>query len=92
MNWEMIKKGVGSSGMFSYKDIFIKIQINEAKKLDNGQLWFGYTFLDHMEYSPRLMGFHINNANCCWSNNDRGWFSRDIKETLVFIGNPQCDF
>jgi len=87
----MIKKGVGSSGVFKYNDIFIKIYIDDAKELENGELWIGYTFLDHMEYSPRLVGFHINNANCCWNNNYRGWFSTEIKDTLVFIGNPQCD-
>jgi len=91
MNWEMIKKGVGSSGMFKYKDIFIKIRINDVQEFENGELWFGYTFLDHMEYSPRLVGFHINNANCCWNNNYRGWFSTEIKDTLVLIGNPHCD-
>lgn len=91
MNWEMIKKGVGSSGVFKCNDIFIKIYIDDAKELENGELWISYTFLDHMEYSPRLMGFHINNANCCWNNNYRGWFSTEIKNSFVFIGNPPCD-
>jgi len=81
----MIKKGVGSSGMFKYNDILIKIRINDARELGNGELWFNYTFLDHMEYSPLLFGIRINNANCCWSNNYRGWFSTEIKDSLVFI-------
>jgi len=91
MNWEIIQKGVNSLALFKYNDIFIKIRIDHAQELENGELWIGYTFLDHMEYSPRFMGFHINNSNCCWSNNYIGWFSAEIKDSLVFIGNPQCD-
>jgi len=87
----MIQKGVNRLGLFKYNDIVIKIRIDDARELKNGELWIGYTFLDHMEYSPLLFGVRINNANCCWNNNYRGWFSTEIKDSFVFISNPQCD-
>lgn len=91
MNWEIIRNGVGCEGVFEHDGIFIKILINDIGELENGELWFSYVFVDYKECSPLFMGCHTNYANCCWSNNRKGFFSREIQHSFVFIGNPQCD-
>jgi len=94
MDFSIIENNIGSIGVFKvdYDDVYITIMIENASVSQDGNSWFSYSFIDHKEWSPSLYGTPLNRANCCWTNMYKGWFSRDIKDTLVFIGNPQCDF
>ena len=93
MDWNNILEHVGEIAYFNTGDTKIKIRINNADTLGNGEKWFNYTFVTHPEFSPVIFGTHLVSANCICepvkSRAYKGWMSYDIMETLEFEANPQ---
>ena len=96
MDWNIIREHVGQTAYFNTGDTKIKIRVNNADTLGNGEKWISYTFITHTELSPMLYGIRIVSANCICEpvkyRTIRGWMSSDIMDTLEFDANPQqCD-
>ncbi len=85
MNWETIEQNIGKNAMFSVNDEYVNIQINNVNTTEDGHKWFTYVFLDHQNWSPTLFGYNLNYANCCWTDPYRGYYSENIKKSLMFI-------
>lgn len=85
MEWN--KSIIGREGAFKFNDIYIRIRFNSFHEYINGEQWAKYTFLDHTEYSPKIYGAHLGNANCCFSRTIKGWFSSEIVNTFIYIND-----
>jgi len=83
MDWLQIQENVGKNAKFFVNGEYINIKIKNAHTLEDGKNWFTYSFLDHKELSPIFLGYNLNYANCCWSDINRGYFSKEIKNSLV---------